>query len=114
MTLKDLATYERSRAGKIYPPKSFGIQISATRGQMEWFEDGGEIEAKYAVVMTDPDKIVPKFLYFYIRDTLPAFLHYAQTGLNIQIDVIGDIPITFPLPRHGKRRRGKGRWRGQW
>lgn len=80
--LPEVATIERAKVGKIEKNVTI-IQISATRGQVI-FVDEGEIEAKYAVVRAKSN-INPKYLYYAILDAVPRFSYNYQTGLNMKV-----------------------------
>ncbi len=97
MKLSDIATIERARKGKLYPPRSFGIQLSASRGQTEWFEDGGEVEAKYGVVTVDESIVNAKLVYHYVKETMPKYRRVIQTGINFKLEEIMDYPIKLPI-----------------
>lgn len=100
--LSDFAYIERATESTIYPPHTFGIQLSATRGETMWFEDGGKIDTKYAVVITNPDTIKPKFLYYIVKNTMERMLPKIRTGLNIQLDEIKKYPIDLTTYRRQK------------
>lgn len=93
--LSDFAYIERAKKSTVYPPHTFGIQLSATKGQAVWFEGGGKVNAKYAIVVTNPDKIKPKFLYYIVKNTMDCMLPKIRIGLNIQLDEIKKYPIDF-------------------
>lgn len=97
--LSDFAYIERAVESTNYPPHTFGIQLSATKGDTVWFEDGGKIEPKYAVVITNPDKIKPKFLYYIVEGTIDYMLPKLKSGLNIQLEDIKKYPIDLTAYR---------------
>lgn len=85
--LLDIATVERSKKGKIYKAGSSLIQLSATRGQMQYMNEDGKVDAKYAVIIPKKKSNNTKYLYFIIRMAMPGFLQVYQTGLNVAPDV---------------------------
>ncbi|OLS02244.1 hypothetical protein [Tissierella creatinophila] len=91
--LKDIAKYERAKKGTIYPIGSTIIQISASKGEVEYLEDDMEVvEGKYAVVI--PDKNINKrYFNIVVNKNIKRFFMKYQSGLNIQIKDIGEIVI---------------------
>lgn len=85
--LLDIATVERSKKGKIYKAGSSLIQLSATRGQMEYMNEDGKVDAKYGVIIPKSKSINTKYLYLMISMAMPGFLQVYQTGLNVATDV---------------------------
>lgn len=83
--LLDIATFERSKKNKSYSAGSILIQVSATRGQLEYHAHEGPVESKYGVIQTG--KVNPKYLYYILEMVLPAFLQRYQTGLNINPEI---------------------------
>lgn len=84
--LLDIAEIERSKKNKVYKKGSSLIQLSATRGQMEYLESDSSVDSKYGVIIPTAD-INPKYLYFMLTMNMPKFLSIYQTGLNIVPDV---------------------------
>lgn len=93
----DIAHIERAVSDKIYPAGSIKIQLSATRGKIEFMEKQEMVESKYAVVepFTDIDK---KYLFISIQSQWERFLHKYKTGLNIQIEILKQLNV----PIHNK------------
>jgi type I restriction enzyme M protein len=77
----DIATFERSKKNKIYPAGSILIQVSATKGQIEYHDHDGTVEDKFGVIQTNA--INPKYLFYVLEMVMPDFLRKYQTGLNI-------------------------------
>lgn len=92
--LKNIATMERAKSGKVYKAGATLIQISATRGQTEFHLKDGEVEAKFLVIEPKAD-INPEYFFISFNRQLPRFLSRYQTGLNIQPKVFEfmEIPI---------------------
>lgn len=87
MNLLDLVDIERAKKNKIYPMGSILIQLSATRGQMEYMESSGEVDTKFGVMQIKDTNINPKYLFFILNVEMEKFLSVYQTGLNIVPDV---------------------------
>lgn len=92
MKLKDIAHIERAKKGKIYPKYSTIIQISATKGQVEYTKQEGEVKTHYAVVLPHED-YPPLYLYLMIETFMPHFYHKYSVGLNIKAHEIGEMDI---------------------
>ena len=92
MKLKDIAHIERAKKGKIYPKYSTIIQISATKGQVEYTKQEGEVKTHYAVVLPHED-YPPLYLYLMIETFMPHFYHKYSVGLNIKAHEIGEMEI---------------------
>ena len=87
MNLLDLVDIERSKKNKLYPADSILIQLSATRGQMQYMNKSGPADAKYGVMMLKDKNINPRYLYFILNMNMGSFLNIYQTGLNIVPEV---------------------------
>lgn len=90
--LKEIATWERAQAGKIYPAGCTTIQISATRGQHEYLDEPREVHTKEVVVQPDTS-INPRYFFIVISKNMDRYLSSHQTGLNIKEKEIGEFPI---------------------
>ena len=84
--LLDVVTFERSRKGKIYPPGCILIQVSATRGQLEYLKDSSTVDSKFGVFIPKWN-VNPKYLYYILEMLMPNFLARYQTGLNINPEI---------------------------
>lgn len=92
MKLKDIAHIERAKKGKIYPKHSTIIQISATKGQVQFIKKDSYIETKYAVIV--PNNEYPSlFVYGMIETFMPEFYNKYAVGLNIKAHEIGEMDI---------------------
>ncbi|MFR5750760.1 restriction endonuclease subunit S [Faecalibacillus intestinalis] len=87
MNLLDLVDIERSKKNKLYPADSILIQLSATRGQMQYMNKSGPADAKYGVMMLKDKNINPRYLYFILNMNMGPFLNVYQTELNIVPEV---------------------------
>lgn len=92
LKLQDVATWERAREGKIYSEGSTLIQISATKGDVKYLEEEGEVDKKYAVVIPNKN-INSKYLNIVIKRNIQHFISKYQAGLNIQINDLKHIDI---------------------
>ncbi len=91
--LKDIAKFERAKKGKVYSKGSTLIQISASKGEVEYLEKVTEVtEGKYAIVMPDKE-INPKYFNIVVEKNIEHFRAKYQAGLNIQIKDIGKMII---------------------
>ena len=96
LTIGDIATVERSKKNKIYPKGSIIIQISASRGQTGLLTSSGRVADRYAVVEVVAG-IDPGFVFYSIQRNIKKHLHKYQTGLNIALNEIKNIPIAVPF-----------------
>jgi len=92
MKLKDIAHIERAKKGKIYPKHSTIIQISATKGQVVYTKEEGEVETHYAVVLPH-ESYPPLCLNSMIDMFMPKFYNKYAVGLNIKAHEIGEMDI---------------------
>lgn len=89
----DIATFERSKKNKIYPSNSILIQLSATRGQIEFLDHNDNVEQKFGVIKTD--MINPKYLFYILEMIWSDFLNKYQTGLNINPEILNHLKLTI-------------------
>ena len=90
--LTDIANIERAVKGKIYPEGSIKIQLSATKGAVEFQKQCGEIETKYAVV--EPTiNINRRYLFTAIEKVFPEFYHKYITDINLQIESLDFLEV---------------------
>lgn len=95
MKLKDLATIERAKSGKVYEKGCILIQVSATKGQV-YYHSGGEVKSQYAVVKLLPGiRLDPKFLYLYLVHIFGIKLEAIKSGLNIQVSDLNNLSVEF-------------------
>lgn len=92
LKLIDVATFERAKEGTTYPKGVTLIQISATKGDIEYQKENGEVDRKYAVILPNKN-INPKYLNIVIKRNIQRFISKYQAGLNIQINDLKHIDI---------------------
>ena len=90
--LTDIASIERAVKGKIYPAGSIKIQLSATKGTVEFQDKEGEIESKYAVVQPKTN-INKRYLFTSIEKSFPKFYHKFITDINLQIESLNFLQV---------------------
>lgn len=90
--LLDIARIERSKKHKIYKQGSILIQLSATRGQMQYLNEDSEVESKYDVIEA-AEGMNAKYLYYILNMAMADFLSVYQTGLNIVPEVFKHMKI---------------------
>lgn len=95
--LPDLASWERAKAGKVYPAGCTLLQISATRGQLVYLGQERTVDSRYAVIQ--PKAVSGFYLFCLLESQMPDFLRTHQTGLNIQPAVLNEMEVThYPDP----------------
>ncbi len=82
--LLDIASIERA-TNKEYCSGVTIVQISATRGQVEYVDEARIIESKY-VVLKPCEKFDSKYFYFAVKNSADEFFYKFQTGLNMKIE----------------------------
>ena len=92
--LSELSTIERAVKGKVYKRGCILLQISATDGQILYLDENKEIEAKYAVIIPNPD-INSRYLFWSISGNLEDYLRKVQQGLNIVLEDVFKIPVVW-------------------
>lgn len=90
--LKDVATWERAKAGKVYPAGCSALQISATKGGIFYLDGPQEVESKY-VVITPSNDIEHFYFNIVLKRNINKFLYAYKSGLNIQANDVGHYPI---------------------
>lgn len=90
--LQEVAAIERAEKGKLYPEGCTLIALSATKGQVEYSEEGREIDSRWAVVIPHEGNN-PKYIYHSIVRSFPEFLEKYKTGINLQIKVLDYLEI---------------------
>lgn len=82
--LLDIASIERA-TNKEYSSGVTIVQVSATRGQVEYVNEAKTIESKY-VVLKPCDKFDSKYFYFTVKNSADEFFYKFQTGLNMKVE----------------------------
>ena len=90
--LEDVAEFGRAKAGYIYPAGTSTIQISATKGQIDFLEYPREVPTK-EVVIIPKNGIEPKYFNLILQRNVEKFIAKYATGINIQEKEIGNFPI---------------------
>lgn len=90
--LKDVATWERAKAGKIYPAGCSCLQISATKGQIIYLDQPQKVDPKY-VVITKNRKADSYYLFVILKKNIGTFLSAYKQGLNIREQDVGHYPL---------------------
>lgn len=96
--LKDIANVERAKSKKVYPAGTVVIQMSATRGQIGLLKSSGEVGSQYACVKFS-ELIPPYFGWQMLKLKAPRWFHRVQEGLNLKLQDIEQIPVTFTLAK---------------
>lgn len=94
--LKDVATIERAKKGKVYPKGTVVVQMSATKGQTGLLKSSGEVESKYAAIQFH-EFINPAFAFYQLQQMIPKHFKRVQEGLNVPLGEIGECPFAFPI-----------------
>lgn len=82
--LLDIASIERATNKEYFPGVTI-VQISATRGQVEYVDEAMIIKSHY-VVLKPCDKIDSKYFYFAVKNSADDFFYKFQTGLNMKVE----------------------------
>ncbi len=92
LKLKDVAMWEVSRKDKEYPKGCSLVQVSATKGEVEYLTESRKVDRKYAVVIPNKD-INPKYLNIVIKRNIDSFIAKYRAGLNIQMNDLKHLNI---------------------
>lgn len=90
--LEDVADYERAKKGYVYPAGSSTIQISASRGEIDFLDKKSEVDSKNVVVIPQAG-INRKYFNVVLQKNIKEFMSKYATGINIQEKEIGKFPI---------------------
>lgn len=90
--LEDVAEYGRAKQGHIYPRGASTLQISATRGQLNYLEVPQEVHSKEVVVIPQAG-INSRYFNIVMQKNIDRFLKRYATGINIQEREVGNFPI---------------------
>lgn len=99
--LKEIATLERAKKGKIYPKDSVVVQISATNGQVGMLQLPGKVESKYVVIQSRQG-MDNRLVFMYLQLIVPWWFHRVKEGLNVKFEEIGNIPLHRFMPFYDK------------
>ena len=92
LLLEDIASFERAKKGTIYPRGSSLLQISATKGQIEYLSEPSEVPTKNVVIVPQAG-INPKYFNIVLQKNVDLFMTRYATGINIQEHEISKYPI---------------------
>lgn len=92
--LSEVAQIERAKKGKEYPAGCSLIALSATKGDVEYLSEEGEVDTRYAVIIPDTQIVISQYLYYAICYAFPEFLHRHRTGINLQLDEVQFLKVT--------------------
>ena len=90
--LKDIANISRAVKGRQYKAGTIIIGLSATRGEVGYLYEDGEVPTKWAVVEVS-DEHNPFYIYNSILKFFPKFYAEWKTGINLQIDKLDYLKI---------------------
>ncbi|MCR1902307.1 restriction endonuclease subunit S [Ligilactobacillus apodemi] len=90
--LEDVAEYARAKKGKIYPAGTTTLQISATRGQIEYLTYPSGVHTKDVAIIPQAG-INPKYFNIVMKKNIDEFMRKYATGINIQEKEVGNFPI---------------------
>lgn len=82
--LLDIASIERATNKEYFSGVTI-VQVSATRGQVEYVNEAKTIDSKY-VVLKPCDKFDSKYFYFAVKNSADEFFYKFQTGLNMKVE----------------------------
>lgn len=87
--LADVATIERAKAGKVYPFGCSLIPLSAWQIEsISFLEQPTEVSGRYAVIIPNITKVLPRYLFMSIQDSAEQFEARYVTGINLQHDIL--------------------------
>lgn len=101
--LSDIASWERSKKGKIYPKGSTLLQVSASKGELIYLEENQTVKPSMYAVITPIEvtegcpKIDGRYLFAILHHFLPKFLRKTQTGLNIQPEILYELRMAVHI-----------------
>lgn len=87
--LADVATIERAKTGKVYPRGCSLIPLSAWQiERISFLEQATEVSGRYAVIIPNLTKVLPRYLFMCIQESAPEFEAKYVTGINLQHDIL--------------------------
>lgn len=90
--LKDVARFERAKKDVVYSAGCSTIQISATKGQLDYLEHDRTVDSQYVVIIPN-EQILSKYLFFVLQKNVERFTNTYQQGINIVAEDVGEFPI---------------------
>ena len=93
--LIDIADIRRLKKNEAVEDNTILLQLSASRGQVDFIEKGQIINTtKYAIIIPKI-KLNPRYLYLIICREMEEFCQVYQTGINIQLDELDNLKIDY-------------------
>lgn len=90
--LEDVAEFGRAKQGHIYPRGASTLQISATKGQIDYLNVPRAVHTKKVVII--PQAGIDTFYFNVIlQKNIEEFMRKYATGINIQEHEVGKFPI---------------------
>lgn len=87
--LADVAKIERAKTGKVYPRGCSLIPLSAWQIEsISFLEYPTEVSGRYAVIIPNLTKVLPRYLFMCIQESAPEFEAKYVTGINLQHDIL--------------------------
>lgn len=87
--LADVAIIERAKTCKIYPRGCSLIPLSAWQIEsISFLEQPTEVSGRYAVIIPNITKVLPRYLFMCIQESAPEFEARYVTGINLQHDIL--------------------------
>ena len=87
--LADVAIIERAKTGKVYPRGCSLIPLSAWQIEsISFLEQPTEVSGRYAVIIPNLTKVLPRYLFMCIQESAPEFEAKYVTGINLQHDIL--------------------------
>lgn len=84
-----MAIIERAKTGKIYPRGCSLIPLSAWQIEsISFLEQPTEVSGRYAVIIPNITKVLPRYLFMCIQESAPEFEARYVTGINLQHDIL--------------------------
>ena len=90
--LEDVAEYGRAKQGYVYPRGTTTLQISASRGQLDYLDYPREVATRYVVIIPQAG-IHPRYFNYVMQKNIDAFMRKYATGINVQENDVGQFPI---------------------
>lgn len=90
--LEDVAEYGRAKKDHVYLGGTSTLQISATRGQIGYLAEPGEVAPKDVAIIPSAG-INPKYFNIIMNKNIGEFMRKYATGINIKEEEVGKFPI---------------------
>lgn len=90
--LEDVAEFARAKQGHVYPRGATTLQISASRGQLDYLDYPREVATKYVVIIPQAG-INSRYFNYVMQKNIDVFMRKYSTGINVQENEVGQFPI---------------------